>query len=137
MVDAGGVSTRMLLLCFESLDPVLRAIFFNLEYVTRRVRTKMCFAGTNAAIRSFVVDEEILIGSKGSELGVQSPDAVLFCGDTKGNIRCFVEFPNVGVDSASSHSKSSPEKTGSGNISRAGMRLPTLEMKHQHGKNQV
>lgn len=90
----------------------------------------MCLAGQDAAVSSFVIDAPE--GSSGLV-------AALLCGDTGGNIRCFVDSRR---DQSERPAERADAKENGSGARRSGTRLvagvaPRLVLKRQHGNSQV
>lgn len=106
---------------------------------TYALMRQMCSTGSDAAVSSFVIDDVATLIPKKGALGVSSPGGVLFCGQTKGDIRCFIGSREIKARSMQAHVDSSISRAGvaEASVPAGGGVPPCLVLRRQHGKDQV
>lgn len=132
--------------------------FFEIVFSEKKTPpiAQVCEAGLGAAVTSVAIDDrrqscrrssqKINHGGWETNICTDTPDefegnedvpsagAVIFCGDTKGNIQCFLEEPRSEgcMDGGRDEEAPAVGRVGEGRNAQ-----PCLVLKRQHGKDQV
>lgn len=152
-----GVCTVDIPSLFPQTTPT-KSLSSNLYFLKKKPPpiAQVCEAGLGAAVTSVAIDDrrqscrrssqKINHGGWETNICTDTPDefegnedvpsagAVIFCGDTKGNIQCFLEEPRSEgcMDGGRDEEAPAVGRVGEGKNAQ-----PCLVLKRQHGKDQV